>query len=189
MGRIHTSVLKMATPFAAGTPAGGTTALAAALAQSQLLSPANLAAAARTMYTRIDSFTGEYKYLSLDFPALIYFQGRFFPTARHALLAAKHPKAVEELAAIQDVKELKQVAKTKEVCPVQSRRQLARWSRTGASVQRLSAGDVPGLSFECRKFMLSNDSSPCSAGGSRMESVSVKVDGINSTGQIQEKCR
>ncbi|CDJ61958.1 RNA recognition motif-containing protein, putative [Eimeria maxima] len=110
----------MATPFPAGVPPGGTpgdaaSLAAAAAAQAQLLSPANLAAAARCMYTRIDSFTGEFKFLSLDYPSLIFFQGRFFPTARHALLAAKHPKAVEELASIEDMKELKQVAKTKEV--------------------------------------------------------------------------
>ena len=106
----------MATPSPAGVPSGGTPVNASALAaQAQMLSPANLAAAARCMYTRIDSFTGEYKFLSLDYPSLIFFQGRFFPSARHALLAAKHPKAVEELASIEDLKELKQIAKTKEV--------------------------------------------------------------------------
>lgn len=106
----------MATPFTAGIPPGGTPVDASALAaQAALLSPANLAAAARSMYTRIDSFTGEFKFLSLDYPALIFFQGRFFPSARHALLAAKHPKAVDELASIEDMKELKQLAKTKEV--------------------------------------------------------------------------
>ena len=106
----------MATPFPAGVPSGGTPLDPAALAaQAQLLSPANLAAAARCMYTRIDSFTGEFKFLSLDYPSLIFFQGRFFPSARHALLAAKHPTAVEELACIEDMKELKQIAKTKQV--------------------------------------------------------------------------
>ncbi|CDI84286.1 RNA recognition motif-containing protein, putative [Eimeria acervulina] len=108
----------MATPFPAGVPSGGTPLDPAALAaQAQLLSPANLAAAARCMYTRIDSFTGEFKFLSLDYPSLIFFQGRFFPSARHALLAAKHPTAVEELACIEDMKELKQIAKTKQEDP------------------------------------------------------------------------
>ncbi|OEH75205.1 RNA recognition motif-containing [Cyclospora cayetanensis] len=108
----------MATPFPAGVPQGGTPSDAGSLSSpAQLLSPANLAAAARCLYTRIDSFTGEFKFLSLDYPALIFFQGRFFPSARHALLAAKHPKSVEELAPIEDMKELKQVAKTKEEDP------------------------------------------------------------------------
>ncbi|KAL8443616.1 hypothetical protein Emed_006697 [Eimeria media] len=108
----------MATPFAAGVPSGGTPVDASVVAaQAALLSPANLAAAARCMYTRIDSFTGEFKFLSLDYPSLIFFQGRFFPSARHALLAAKHPKAVDELASIEDMKELKQLAKNKEEDP------------------------------------------------------------------------
>lgn len=106
----------MATPLPAGVPQGGTPVdPSISAAHANLLSPANLAAAARSMYTRIDSFTGEFKFLSLDYPSLIFFQGRFFPSARHALLAAKHPKAVEELASIEDMKELKQTAKTKEV--------------------------------------------------------------------------
>ncbi|KAL8424457.1 hypothetical protein Efla_001059 [Eimeria flavescens] len=108
----------MTTPFPAGVPPGGTPVdPSIAAAQAALLSPANLAAAARCMYTRIDSFTGEFKFLSLDYPSLIFFQGRFFPSARHALLAAKHPKAVDELASIEDMKELKQLAKTKEEDP------------------------------------------------------------------------
>ncbi|KAL8442554.1 hypothetical protein Emag_006383 [Eimeria magna] len=108
----------MATPFAAGVPPGGTPVDPSVVAaQAALLSPANLAAAARCMYTRIDSFTGEFKFLSLDYPSLIFFQGRFFPSARHALLAAKHPKAVDELASVEDMRELKQLAKNKEEDP------------------------------------------------------------------------
>ncbi|KAL8271502.1 hypothetical protein Esti_004537 [Eimeria stiedai] len=108
----------MATPFASGVSQGGTPVDPSVVAaQAALLSPANLAAAARSMYTRIDSFTGEFKFLSLDYPSLIFFQGRFFPSARHALLAAKHPKAVDELASIEDIKELKQLARNKEEDP------------------------------------------------------------------------
>ncbi|ESS33419.1 FHA domain-containing protein [Toxoplasma gondii VEG] len=43
--------------------------------------------------------------------------GRFFPSARHALLAARHPKAVDELSVIEDIKTLKKVAKEKEEDP------------------------------------------------------------------------
>ncbi|PHJ25812.1 fha domain-containing protein [Cystoisospora suis] len=82
-----------------------------------LFSPANLAAAARSMYTRIDSFTGDFRFLSLDFPSTIFFQGRFFPSARHALLASRYPKSVDELSTIEDVKTLKKVSKEKEEDP------------------------------------------------------------------------
>lgn len=80
-----------------------------------LFSPVSLAAAARCMYTRIDSFTGEFRFLSLDFPSIIFFQGRFFPSARHALLASRYPKSVDELSTIEDIKTLKKVSKEKEV--------------------------------------------------------------------------
>ncbi|CBZ50783.1 putative RNA recognition motif-containing protein [Neospora caninum Liverpool] len=108
----------MTTPF---TPAGTGRVLGGAVGsfadQHVLLTPAQLAAAARCMYTRIDSFTGEYKFLSLDYPCLVFFQGRFFPSARHALLAARYPKAVDELSIIEDIKTLKKVAKEKEEDP------------------------------------------------------------------------
>ncbi|PFH36870.1 FHA domain-containing protein [Besnoitia besnoiti] len=105
----------MTTPF---TPAAGRGGVLGRMADPQgLLTPAHLAAAARCMYTRIDSFTGEYKFLSLDYPCLVFFQGRFFPSARHALLASRYPKAVDELSNVEDIKTLKKVAKEKEEDP------------------------------------------------------------------------
>lgn len=53
---------------------------------------------ARRRFTRIDSFEGAFDFLSLDAHCVVSWDGKAFPTARHALLAAQYPEAATEIA-------------------------------------------------------------------------------------------
>jgi len=65
----------------------------------------------RKKFTRIDAFEGIFEFLSLDYPSQVAVDGRVFPTAAHAILAAQFPMDTVEIAALATLEEARQVAK------------------------------------------------------------------------------
>mmetsp|Transcript_24579 Transcript_24579/g.47858 ORF Transcript_24579/g.47858 Transcript_24579/m.47858 type:complete len:581 (-) Transcript_24579:15-1757(-) len=62
-------------------------------------------------FTRIDAFEGIFEFLSLEHPSQVAVDGRVFPTAAHAILAAQFPMDTIEIAASATLEEARQVAK------------------------------------------------------------------------------
>ncbi|KAF8821885.1 FHA domain-containing protein [Cardiosporidium cionae] len=73
-------------------------------------------------FTRLDSFTGAYHWLSLEYPCPVYFRDHIYPSALHAVLIAQYPHVdFEEMALLTTHKELQNFVREKE--------ELAEWPK------------------------------------------------------------